>query len=129
MFSCCEAVNSTVDEVNAQAAASGSLRILAARYGWAPDLWGEATHADPFKNGWKDVTDTVQRMVSSEELHMNPSRAPQWMNQHLWPESARGPQIPRKIGVRFQYGGGAVQQLEPAAVPHEAFAVHITPSS
>ena len=33
----------------------GSLRILAARYGWAPDLWGEATHADPFKNGWKDV--------------------------------------------------------------------------
>ena len=31
--------------------------------------------------------------------------------------------------MRFQYGGGAVQQLETAAVPHETFAVHITPSS
>ena len=48
----------------------------------------------------REVTDTVQRMVSSEELHMNPSRAPQWMNQHLWPESARGPPIPRKVRHR-----------------------------
>ena len=31
--------------------------------------------------------------------------------------------------MRFQYGGGAVQQLVTAAVPHETFAVHITPSS
>ena len=48
----------------------------------------------------REVTDTVQRMVSSEELHMNASRAPQWMNQNLWPESAGGPPIPRKVRHR-----------------------------
>merc|ERR1719408_912805 len=50
------------------------------------------------------------------------------MNQHLWPESAGGPPIPRKVAVRFQYGDGPEQLLETAAVPHETVCVHITPT-
>ena len=55
-----------------------------------------------FKNGWKDVTEIVRGMVHLGELHMNPTRARQWMDQHLWPESARGPAIPRKARLRLR---------------------------
>ena len=86
------------------------LQIVEARYGWwTGDVWQAPAHADPKQNGFNDVTDKVRKMVTlndsreHEELHMNPARAGQWMNQNLWPETAGGPAIARRFALRFRW--------------------------
>mmetsp|Transcript_4325 Transcript_4325/g.10555 ORF Transcript_4325/g.10555 Transcript_4325/m.10555 type:complete len:658 (+) Transcript_4325:232-2205(+) len=113
------------------------LVILEARYGWAEDIWAPrvCSHAA----GCKDVTPILQRDVKSsagnfgKELHLNPDRRHQFMNNHLWPETAAGPPIPRKLAVRYRFENehdpldhGEIFELITAAVPNETVCVHIT---
>jgi hypothetical protein len=104
--------------------AAGDLEVLEARYGWAVDIWAPevCSHA----NGCKDVTSIVRNDICNNELHINPNRQAQYMNQHFWPETARGPPIPRKLAVRYRYGNGAFQTKETPAVPFETVCLDIT---
>ena len=38
------------------------------------------------------------------------------MNRTFWPETAGGPPIARKLGVRYAYGDGPEQTIETPAV-------------
>ena len=77
------------------------LTILEARYGWAHDIWNAPLGSVHNHGGAaKDVTDIVQGDIANGELHINPERRGQYMNQHFWPETAGGPAIPRKLAVR-----------------------------
>lgn len=110
----------------AKKGSSGNLQILEARYGWAGDIWGpeDCSHGA----GCKDVTSIVRNDVKNGEIHLNPNMRPQYFNQHFWPETARGPPIPRKVAIRYMYVGGPVMELTTAAVPNETVCVHITPN-
>ena len=105
----------------------GRLVIHAARYGWASNLWDVPTGSGHRHGGGaKDVTDIVRRFVAGDELHVNPQRRGQYMNQHFWPETAGGPAIPRKLAVRYSYGvGGRQVTVETAAVPNETVSLDI----
>jgi len=48
----------------------------------------------------KDVTVICQRSVVDNELHLNPGRKGQVFNQLFWKETAKGPAIARKLGIR-----------------------------
>ena len=109
------------------AAPAGPLTVLEARYGWAHDIWnvplgGGHNHG----GGAKDVTDIVRRDIVNNELHVNPERRGQYMNQHFWPETAGGPAIPRKLAVRYAYGGAAPITVETPAVANETVCLHVT---
>jgi hypothetical protein len=102
----------------------GKLTIHEARYGWSNNIWqGPCSHS----NGCKDVTDILKRDAANDELHVNPSHAPQYMNQHFWPETVSGPPICRKLAIRFSYDGMHVQEFATRAVPHETVCLHVTP--
>jgi len=75
-----------------------SLIIIQARYGWRNSIWDDVpfSHA----NGIKDVTDICTRNIQNNELHLNPERRGQVFNQLFWPETASGPAIARKVGIR-----------------------------
>jgi hypothetical protein len=75
-----------------------SLKIIQARYGWRNTIWDDVpfSHA----NGIKDVTDICTRNIQNNELHLNPERRGQVFNQLFWPETASGPAIARKVGIR-----------------------------
>jgi hypothetical protein len=106
-------------------AKGGLLTIVAARYGWTDDLWGPSTcsHAA----GVKDVTAIVQGdVVNGNELHINPDCRGQYMNQHFWPETARGPAIARHLSVKYKYDGGPIQTKTTAKVGNETVALHVT---
>lgn len=104
-----------------------AILILEARYGWNKNIWAPSTcsHAD----GCKDVTSIVQGMVNGDRLHINPSKAGQYMNRTFWPETARGPAIPRKIAVKYRINGGPIKIAESACVPNETADLLITASS
>ena len=98
--------------------AAGSLIIVEARYGWATNIWGPSScsHA----NGCKDVTSIVQSHVTNDNcLHFNSGCQAQYMNRTLWPETAGGPAIPRKLAVKYRIGNGPVKMIESACVPNE----------
>jgi len=117
------AVSNSMGETNGQ----DKLVIHAARYGWAKDIWGAPTG---LQGGAKDVTDIVRGLVRNNELHVNPTKARQYMNQQFWPETASGPGIPRKLAVSYSYGvDGRVQTVETPAVPHEAVDLRINGNS
>ena len=107
---------------------SGPLRVIEARYGWAPDLWNvpELGSGHRHGGGAKDVTSVVRGLVSHDELHINPHAQGQYMNRTFWPETAGGPPIPRKLAVRYAYGDGPEQTVETPALPHETVALHVT---
>ena len=107
---------------------SGPLRVIEARYGWAPDLWNvpELGSGGHHGGGAKDVTSVVRGLVSHDELHINPHAQGQYMNRTFWPETAGGPPIPRKLAVRYAYGDGPEQTVETPALPHETVALHVT---
>ena len=48
------------------------------------------------------------------------------MNRTFWPETASGPPIPRRLGVRYSYGDGPVKETTTAAVPHETVRLTVT---
>ena len=104
------------------------LVIHSARYGWAWDIWNvECGSGHNHAGGAKDVTDIVKRHVVEDQLHINPDRAPQYMNQIFWPETAPGPGIPRKLAVRYSYGiNGPVKTVETPTVPDETVDLHVT---
>jgi hypothetical protein len=103
----------------------GSLTIVAARYGWTDDLWSPSTCSH--QAGVKDVTDIVQGdIVNGNELHINPDCRGQYMNQHFWPETARGPAIARHLSVKYKYDGGPIQTKTTAKVGNETVALHVT---
>jgi len=76
----------------------------------------------------KDVTVICQRSVVDGELHLNPDRMGQVFNQLFWKETAKGPAIARKLGIRYTYGT-EVRQITTDAVPNETVCVHITTDS
>ena len=106
----------------------GGLIVHAARYGWAPRIWDAACGSGhQHAGGAKDVADIVRGLIANNELHINPRKEAQYMNRTFWPETARGPAIPRKLAVRYSYGvDGPMTTVETAAVPHETVAMNIT---
>ena len=48
------------------------------------------------------------------------------MNRTFWPETASGPPIPRRLGVRYSYGDGPVKETTTAAVPNETTRLTVT---
>jgi hypothetical protein len=110
-----------------EAAAAGALRVQKALYGWADDLWGaELGSGDNHAGGATDVTEIVRGLIVNDELHINPNKEAQYMNRTFWPETATGPPIPRKLGVRYAYGDGNFEAYETPAVPNETVALHVT---
>jgi hypothetical protein len=103
-----------------------SLKIHEARYGWAGDIWGVTPSPNKSGSGAKDVTDIVRRLVHDDELDINPTCEPQYMNRTFWPETASGPPIPRKLGVRYSYGDGPAKEETTHAVPHETVRLRVT---
>lgn len=99
------------------------LLIIEARFGWRQNIWDDVpcSHA----NGMKDVTEICTRNIVNNELHLNPDRKGQVFNQLFWPETASGPAIARKVGIRYTYGSQQFQ-LTTAAVGNETVCVHIT---
>ena len=68
----------------------------AARYGWAPRIWDAACGSGhQHAGGAKDVADIVRGLIANNELHINPRKEAQYLNRTFWPETARGPAIPR----------------------------------
>ena len=114
----------------AEARRTGGLKIHAARYGWAPDLWKAALGSGSnHAGGAKDVTGIVKGMVANDELHINPDRKRQYMNRTFWKETAHGPPIPRKLAVRFSYGDGPHCTIETPAVANETVRLDVTRST
>jgi hypothetical protein len=106
------------------------LNIHEARYGWAGNLWSAALGSGHNHGGGaKDVTDIVRRMIVNDELHINPNSAGQYMNRTFWVETAGGPAIPRKLGVKYSYGGAGIKTAETPAVPNETVALHVPRAS
>jgi hypothetical protein len=100
------------------------LVIHEARYGWSTDIWGPS--ACSYDNGCRDVTHIVRRDVQNDEVHINPARQGQYMNEHFWPETAGGPPIPRRLAVKYSYDGGPMLMAQTKAVPNETVALHLT---
>lgn len=116
----------TLHGLRSAGSSNGPLRIHEARYGWAGDLWSAALGSGAHHGGGaKDVTDLVRSMVINDELHINPSSAPMYMNLTFWAETAHDPPIPRKLAVRYSYGDGDAVTVETLAVPWETVALHV----
>ena len=77
-----------------------NLVIHEARYGYADPLWAPAVCKAAL--GLQDVTLVVRSLVSLNELHVNPDRKPQYMNQ-IFAFFDPTPKK-RRLGVRFSYG-------------------------
>jgi hypothetical protein len=76
--------------------------------GVPPPAWEPPTQAGGGGGGGQELP-----QAQNDELHINPGCAPQYMSQLLWPETARGPAIPRKLAVRYSYGvDGPVHTVE-----------------
>uniref|UniRef100_A0A7S0W4P2 Uncharacterized protein n=1 Tax=Hemiselmis tepida TaxID=464990 RepID=A0A7S0W4P2_9CRYP len=75
----------------------GTLFILAARYGWAKDLWKEG-------GGAKDVKDIVRGLVRDNRLHVNPKKEGQYMNRTFGGEGPPTRATPGRLAVRYRYG-------------------------
>ena len=106
----------------------GGLIVHAARYGWAPRIWAAACDSGhEHAGGAKDVADIVRGLIANNELHINPRKEAQYLNRTFWPETARGPAIPRKLAVVYSFGlDGERKTVETPAVPNETFAINIT---
>lgn len=116
----------TLSPAEVQKLTPGNLKIHEARYGWAGDIWGVTPSSNKSGSGAKDVTDIVRRLVHDDELNINPRCEPQYMNRTFWPETASGPPIPRKLGVRYSYGDGPAKEETTNAVPHETVCLRVT---
>jgi hypothetical protein len=116
----------TLSPAEVQKLTPGNLKIHEARYGWAGDIWGVTPSPNKSGSGAKDVTDIVRRLVHDDELDINPTCEPQYMNRTFWPETASGPPIPRKLGVRYSYGDGPAKEETTHAVPHETVRLRVT---
>jgi len=116
----------TLSPAEVQKLTPGNLKIHEARYGWAGDIWGVTPSPNKSGSGAKDVTDIVRRLVHDDELDINPQCEPQYMNRTFWPETASGPPIPRKLGVRYSYGDGPAKEETTHAVPHETVRLRVT---
>ena len=116
----------TLSPAEVQKLTPGNLKIHEARYGWAGDIWGVTPSPNKNRSGAKDVTDIVRRLVHDDELDINPRCEPQYMNRTFWPETASGPPIPRKLGVRYSYGDGPAKEETTHAVPHETVRLRVT---
>lgn len=105
----------------------GPLRIIAARYGFASDVWEPTSLAAADKKPAEanDCTATVQGLVADEEVHINTKRERQYMNDTMWPDAPPVP-IPRKLSVRFAYGSNEPLEITTAAVPFETVPLVIT---
>ena len=100
-----------------------ALVVHGARYGWAGDIWNAAPGSGTNHGGGaKDVTDVVRHMITNDELHINPNSEGQYMNRTFWPETSRGPAIPRKLAVRYSYGDSPILIAE----THETVSLHVT---
>ena len=100
-----------------------ALVVHGARYGWAGDIWNVAPGSGTNHGGGaKDVTDVVRHMITNDELHINPNSEGQYMNRTFWPETSRGPAIPRKLAVRYSYGDSPILIAE----THETVSLHVT---
>ena len=116
----------TLSPAEVQKLTPGNLKIHEARYGWAGDIWGVTPSPNKNRSGAKDVTDIVRRLVHDDELDINPRCEPQYMNRTFWPETASGPPIPRKLGVRYSYGDGPAKEETTHAVPSETVRLRVT---
>ena len=109
-----------------------ALVIHAARYGSASDLWSVPCGGGR-ECGAKDVTDIIRQHIKDDELHFNPHRKPEYMNETLWPEGdihdgSAGPKsgaVPRRLAVKYSYGSGAEVLIETPARPFEAVSLDI----
>ena len=118
--------NPLVSPAEAVALAPGTLQIVEARYGWADDLWRCRPSADRHGSGAKDVTGVVCAMAVEDELLVNPNCQPMYMTRTFWPETASGPLVPRRLGVRYRYGDGPVETETTEAVADETVSLRIT---
>lgn len=116
----------TLSPAEVQKLTPGNLKIHEARYGWAGDIWGVTPSSNKSGSGAKDVTDIVRRLVHDDELNINPRCEPQYMNRTFWPETASGPAIARKLGVRYSYGDGPTKEETTHAVPNETVCLRVT---
>merc|ERR1719456_2006165 len=95
------------------------LVIHEARYGYADPLWSLVV-----SRGCRDVTHVVRSLVRKNELHINPDRKPQYMNQ-IFALNDMAP-IVRRLGVRYSYGDGPIYEVTTDGVPQETVALHVT---
>lgn len=107
-------------------AVAGPLRVTAARFGWATDLWDDSKLGEATEQGSFDVTDKARSLIdANDELHVNPGKARSYMNRTFLPTVGGAP-IPRKLSVRFAYGEGEPITITTPAIPYETVALHVT---
>jgi len=109
-------------EVRSEPKADRNLVIHEARYGYSDPLWAPAVCKAAL--GLQDVTLVVRSLVSRDELHINPDRKPQYMNQ-IFSFSDPTPKK-RRLGVRFSYGDGPIYETTTDGVDQETVALHVT---
>lgn len=96
------------------------LVIHEARYGYADPLWSPVISS----RGCRDVTHVVRSLVRKNELHINPDRKPQYMNQ-IFALNDMAPKV-RRLGVRFSYGDDPIHEVTTDGVSQETVALHVT---
>ena len=112
------------EEVASDGDQGGGLTIILARYGIARNLLEAEDLGNVCLSGFKDVTDVVRGAVENDELHLNPSCSRGFFNKYF--DFDLECAIMRRVGIRYRYGSGAVQDFTTMAVPFEAYCVHIT---
>ena len=102
---------------------SGTLEIVKAWDGHnSPSMRYQCGH-----HKGKDVTDIIRSMVSNNELHLNPKRKGQYLNDTF--QFGKSWAHCKVVAVKYRYGSGPVHEVVTNAVPHESVGVDITPQT